>query len=1188
MIVRIAMRFVVACAFVLGLALVASAQSSITGTVTDATGAVVPDVKVVAQMADTNLERETQTTGTGFYSIPNLVPGVYNLTIRKTGFRSEQALNVTLTVGQTLTLDVTLAVSGVSTSITVQGNEVAPLDTTDAELSNVVDSTQMKALPLILRDPYQLVLVGPGTIQSNTRLGGFSVNGQREMNNNFMIDGIDNNDTDVPGAAGGMSALNPDSTQEFRIITNNFNAEYGRDNGAIIDVKSISGTNALHGDAIYFGRWNGFGGARDYFNPKGTPGNPDPQNPYERNLYGASLGGPIIPNRTFFYLNFEGHKWNTTLTNASLVPTDDFKTGVFDYFDSNNPTPVPINVATAESGNNALPYGLDPTIQNIFKLYPSPNAPGPDSMRGILFFPSPDTETDNQGTVRIDHQLSKNNLLFGRYLIDEGSASNPFHSDIVPGLLGAISNSYRTQNFGGGLTTTFSPVLVNELRLGGNRNTVPFSCIGASVFDSFGFQDIYGRGGDFDFTGPSGSGLTDFGCQGLGDTDSQARHTGTYQVTDNMSWSKGNHSLKWGGEFRDVYSNGFDNFESRTSFGFDPFFNGVPILQGALPGYITSNPTIVDTIGALLGVTTTESQSQFYDAAENRVPTDERGFRQKEVALFMQDSWKIKPNFTLSAGLRWEYYGVPYEASGNFSSLLGNQNPQGLAPDEGFEFSILKRGGAQIWPDNYLGFDPRIGIAWDPFKKGKTSVRAGYGIFRDRIYGNLFENTRANPPFLQSPQATLNDDFSLQGLTAIPTSGTSAFVPDFSFFGPTLFAPNFKLPYSQNWNVGIQQQIGNNLTVEVNYVGTHTIHLARSVDLNPPQPAMVQQLLGFCVAGNPDNNGFETSANTQFGTAAGQCSPADVTSSNLWVGDFFGTLPDLLGGNTGPAVLNRAFTDAANSYITGGVLYKSVAYAFYDGLQVNVTKRYANGIQIQGAYTWSHALDDASEPLNPGAGGLNRAFPRNSFDLRQEYGNSDYDVPQRFVMNFVYDPNIGRGKDHLNNGFVGRALEGWEIAGIYSVQSGLPYDVFGFVDTQHTGLSDRATLIDPSIVHQAPVNPSPGSQVFTGVNFAAFNPDDPDVMPVPYGVPSNVHRNHFFGPGDNNWDTVLTKTTAINERFKFQLRFEFYNLFNRPTFGQPDNAIGDGSLFGYSTSTVGRPDGTTGSRQIQIGAKLLF
>src|SRR5208282_2025764 len=199
----------------------------------------------------------------------------------------------------------------------------------------------------------------------------------------------------------------------------------------------------------------------------------------------------------------------------------------------------------------------------------------------------------------------------------------------------------------------------------------------------------------------------------------------------------------------------------------------------------------------------------------------------------------------------------------------------------------------------------------------------------------------------------------------------------------------------------------------------------RSTDLNPPQPAMVQQLLNFCVAGNPENHGFSASANAQFGTAAGQCSPADVTSESLWVGDLFfvPALPDLAGGNTGPAVLNRAFTDAANSYITGGTLYKSVAYAFYDGLQLNVTKRYANGIQIQGAYTWSHALDDASEPLNPGAGGLNRAFPRNTFDLRQEYGNSDYDVPQRFVMNFVYDPNIGRGKDHLNNGFVGRALE---------------------------------------------------------------------------------------------------------------------------------------------------------------------
>ena len=1169
--------------------IVGAQQSRLTGTVTDASGGVVPNATVTAIDVKTGISRSGETTDTGAYSIPALVPSAYDVTVSKTGFKSVKFSGIILTIDQILTLDAKLEISTVLQTIEVSGNQVAPIDTETAQISNVVDSTQMKALPLILRDPYQLVLLSPGTIESNTRFGGFSVNGQREMNNNFLIDGIDNNDTDVPGGPSGLQALNPDPTQEFRVITNNYNAEYGRDNGAIVDVKSLSGTNVYHGDALYFGRWNGFGGARHFFNPVGTP-----MNPYERNLYGRSVGGPIVHDKTFFYANYEGHKWSTTLTNDSLVPDPAFATGIFNYTDFTHPTPVPINVATAMSGNNALPYGLDPTIQKIFGLYQSTYskgilAPGPDGLRDQLFFPSPDRETDNQGTIRIDHQISKNNLIFGRYLIDEGSQSNPGHSDILPGLLGAVSDSYRTQNFGGGLTSTITPQLVNELRLGGNRNTVPFICEGTSTFDSFGFVDPYGRGADFTFVGPSGTGLTSFGCQGSFDSNGQTRHTGTYQAADNMSWSRGNHTWKWGGEFRDVYSNGFDNFSSRTAFGFDPFFNSVGgcnscILQGSLPAYITTNPTVIDTIGVLLGVTTSETQSQFFNAAENRVPSDERGFRQKEIGLFIQDSWKLRPNLTLSYGLRWEYFGVPYEASGNFSSLFG-QNPQGPAPTNGFEFTTLKQGGAQIWPDNYKGFDPRLGIAWDPFKKGKTSVRAGYGIFRDRIYGNLFENTRANPPFLQSAIGTLPADFSLQGAATIPTVSTSSFVPDQSFFGPTLFDPRFKLPYSQNWNLGIQQEIGS-LTVEVNYVGVHGLDLARDVDLNPPQPALIQQLLAFCVASNPANMGFNDSANAQFGTANGQCSPADVTSSNLWVGDFFGTLPDLGPANSGPAVYNRAFADAANNYVTGGVLIRSIAYSHYDGLQLNVTKRYSHGVQIQGAYTWSHALDDSSEPLNPASG--NRTFPRNSFNLRPEYGNSDYDVRQRFVMNFVYDPNVGRGKDHLNNGFVGRALQGWELAGIYTVQTGLPYDVFGFVDTQHTGLSDRATLVNPSVLHVAPTNPAPQTQVFTGLNLAAFNPDDPTVMPVPYGIVSNVHRNQFFGPGTNNWDAVLTKTTAITERFRFQLRFEFYNLFNHPAFTQPDNLIADTSTFGYSTSTVTRPDGTTSARQMQVGAKLLF
>jgi hypothetical protein len=1169
-------------------------QSTLSGSVTDSTGAAVPKATVTATGAATGIKRTTETTGTGTYTIPGLVPAVYDVTISKAGFKALRFQRVALTIDQTLTIDAKLEISTVQQTVEVSGEVVAPIDTEDAQISNVVNSTELKALPLILRDPYQLVLLAPGTIQSNTRLGGFSSNGQREQNNNFMIDGIDNNDTDVPGGASGLSALNPDSTQEFRVITNNFSAEFGRDNGAVIDVKSPSGTNVYHGGILWFGRYDALG-ARDFFNH--TPGTP--KDPYVRNLFGGSIGGPIIRNKTFFYGNFEGHRWVTARTLVSNVPTDAFKTGIFTYTYTDSGgvvhnVPLDVSQASAPGNNNALPYGPDPTIAQIFKNYPSPNAPGPTSYIGQLFFPSPDRNNDNNATIRVDHQLTKNNSLFVRYLFDQGSASGPFNDAILPGGIGATSVSNRTQNAAVGLTSVITPTMANDLRFGGNRTNLQFNCGGRSVFDNLGakFTDQFGRGSDFGFVDPAGGGFTSFGCVPLGSSNGQGRFTGTYQASDNLTWTRGNHTLKFGSEFRDAYSNGFANFSSRQAFSFDPFGNGIPVIQGVADqndqNQINGDRTLNDAVGALLGVVTTQSQNQFFNSAQTRVSSDERGFRQHETGLFAQDTWKVKPNLTVTLGLRWEYFGVPYEVNGNFSTLF-DDGSRAAPADDPFTFTTLARGKKQIFGDNYRGFDPRIGIAWDPFKKGRTSVRAGYGIFRDRVYGNLFENTNANPPFLQTALGTLPANSSLQGVLAPATVPTSAIVPDLSFFGPTLFDPKFQTPNSQNWNLGIQQQFGNNLTVEVNYVGVHGIHEFRNTDLNPPQLGLVSQLLQFCVPGNPANTGFFNPFNPNNDPAipaAGQCTQASLTSSNLWVGDFFGTLPDLGPAGSGPAVNNRAFT-APPAFATGGSLIKSIARSHYNGLQVNVTKRYAHGIQAQLAYTYSHSLDDGSDPISPAFG--NRGLPRNTFNLGPEYGNSDFDVRHRAVINFVYDPNIGRGKGYLHEGLVGHMFEGFEIAGIVQFQSGLPYDIFGVRDTQHTGLSDRATLDDPSMLH---VRPAGSDQSFTGVNIAAFNPDtitDGGLGgTTPFGVVSNVHRNQFFGRGINNWDAVVSKDTTITERLKFQLRFEVFNLFNRVQFGQPGNTLATPGLFGVSSSQVGRPDGTTGARQIQFGAKLLF
>jgi len=302
---------------------------TIQGTVTDKSGAVVQDADVVVTNLNTNQARDAKTGATGAFSVPSLTAGPYSITVTKGGFRAFKVDSVTLTVDQSLTVNASLEAGATSEEVQVRGDEIPPVDLQTAQISNIVESRQIQDLPLITRDPYSLVLLSPGTSQTNTSLGGFSVNGSRDRNNNFMLDGVDNNDTSVPGIPDGIISANPDSTQEFRVITNNFNAEYGRNTGAIIDVATKSGTNAFRGSVYEYGRWNSFGGARDWFNPRvDSSGTVQPMNPYTRNQFGFSIGGPIIKNKTFFFFNEEFQRFRTTLTNAVVAPTAAFRTGV--------------------------------------------------------------------------------------------------------------------------------------------------------------------------------------------------------------------------------------------------------------------------------------------------------------------------------------------------------------------------------------------------------------------------------------------------------------------------------------------------------------------------------------------------------------------------------------------------------------------------------------------------------------------------------------------------------------------------------------------------------------------------------------------------------------------------------------------------------------------------------------------
>ena len=1155
----------------LALSVLSFAQTgSIQGTVTDKTGAVVQGADVTITNLDTNQARSTKSGASGSYSVPSLPPGNYGIAITKEGFRAFKVEKANLTVDQVLTVNPQLEPGATSEEVQVQGNEIPPVDLETAQVSNVVESKQIQELPLITRDPYSLVLLSPGTSQSNTGLGGFTVNGARERNNNFMLDGVDNNDTSVPGIPDGLLTANPDSTEEFRVITNNFNAEYGRNTGAIIDVATKSGTNSLHGDVYEFGRWNSFGGARDWFNPRVSPDGTtiNPMNPYVRNQFGFSVGGPIIKNKTFFFVNDEFDRFRTTLTNSAVVPTAAFRTGVFTYKGVN--LDLTQQASCPQSNNNAFCLPLDPTVQKIFSFYPLP-ASSSDGLSGVAFFPSSSKTDAYNPVVKIDHQFTGTESLSMRYEYNHSFDPNPFHADTLPGGIGAISSKAIVQGAKANLTSTLKPTLVNNFVFGWNRLYDFFGCGGLSQINSVFPVDQFGNGTDFFFDAP----FTNFGCTGLV-ADDQWRKTGTTSFSDNLSWVRGNHVFKFGGDFRNVGEQGPNNFFSRRELTLSTFITqtGFGLLQNV--------PAAVDTLSlensaiALYGFVGNDFAGEFFNKAGTRQATDNKFFRQHEYDWFGQDTWKVRRNLTLTLGLRYQLDGVPYEENANFSNLLAN--PGSFQAGQTLTMSVVGPGtGNSLYKQDYSNIEPRLGFSWDPWGDGKTAVRGAFGIFHDRVFGNLFGNARGNPPFEQDYNNFVFDTFGgsfgpnafFPGSgflpAAVPTTSPSPDIPDGSHLAPILFDTHFKNTVSNNWNLGIQRELPGNNVVDLAYVASEAHHLPRQIDGNAPDPALVNSLVAYC--SNPSN---------AFG-----CVPDEVTGILLYEGaDVFGLLPQ---------------NAVANNALVQPFYQVSVGNSVYNSLQAKITHRTSHGLLLQGSYTWAHAIDDAPDPLAPAAG--NRTFPRNSRNLGEERGNSDYDVRHRFVANYIYELPFGKGKNALSHGFVGKVFEGWQLAGIATVQTGHPFDIFTTTDMERSGLSGRADRVpgqDPysktatGSINQGDV---PGEKIWFynagAFSDRCFNSAAGNQCPF-YTGPGSVGRNNFYGPHLVNFDAVWSKNTKIGERVNTELRVECYNLFNHPHFLNPANQWDNPATFGLITGTLTQPDGTTSARQIQVALKIAF
>ena len=1125
----------------------------ITGQVTDQSGAALPKAEVRAINDATLVERHTQTNDAGLYTFSFVSPGAYQVVVEAPGFSTVSSEKLSLTVGQALVFNVQLQVGHAEQKITVHAESQA-IDTVDAQVSNVVDQREIEALPSILRDPYQLVMLSSGVNATNNQDGGFSVNGGRETSSRFLLDGGENNDVEF--SINGVTSINPDSAQEFRVITNNFMPEYGRSDGAVINVITKGGTNQFHGEVHEFGRWDVLG-ARDYFNHNTDPltGNIEKKNPYIRNIFGGSLGGPIVKDKTFFFFDYEGNRFDTTRSEAFTVPTAQLLTGKFTYSGVDNngqAVSVPVDVSSQISADNAFGLPLDPLVQKIFSLYPAPNQIAPNGILGEAFVPQVQINNSDNYTVRLDHTLSGSENLSARYILNNALSTNDGLNEVVPGL-GGLSGPFRTQTLALSLLSAFNYRWQNYFVASGTRENSNSQCTGLKTLNAIGQPDSFGDTADMFFP----DSIANWGCALFGDGDGQGQSSGSYDFSDHVTYTAGRHTIKFGGQADALYSNNHFGFGTRSALEYGDFTNfqaSADQSPAASSLGFTDQQTLQEALWMLFGQSAFEFQSQFFNPAGVRLHTDAVSMRAHDFSFFGQDSFRLSPKWTLNYGLLWEFNGVPYEADHRLSTVPVAQL-SGPAP---ITFHNIGKDGAYLFHPDRLAPQPRFGFAWDPFGNGKTSIRGGVGIFRDRAFLFVADSLRGDPPFT-NPFFAQIPSLTLSGFA--PGTPASVLVPPMtltpspvilsgSLFEPSVVNQNLRLPYSENWNLGIQRQLPGNVMLEINYVGVMGRKILRDVDGNQPIPALVAQLRAICQ--NPNN---------QFGCVDSP-TQSTVQGFNLYLGAEEGILP---------------FDAVNNNALFHAIVIEDAASSSYNGLQATVTKKFTHGLYFQGAYTWSHVIDNASFPFNAIAG--QAELPSNSFNPGADRGNGSYDVRQVLVMNYIWELPFGRQKSLLNSGFLGKALEGWTISGITDFSGGFPFDVFSLLDTSGTGGDPVRADYNPNAPRVPVSNPrtqiSPNPGLFS-------NP--------PFGRNGNLGRDALRGPGINNWDMVLTKNTRLNDRFNLEFRAECYNVFNRVQFVPPPSFVDFvGTPFlGQSLSQQGRPDGTTGARQLQFALKLKF
>ena len=1176
---------------------------AIAGSVKDASGAVVAGAKVTLVEVDKGTSLVSATNAQGEYVFSPLAIGHYKVTVEKQGFKKAAAGPITVDVQERPEINVVLQVGSVTETLIVH-MQAPQLETETSELGDVVSSKTVETLPLNGRNYAQLALLGVGVspAEPGSRVSasfGFSSNGARSLQNNFLLDGVDNNANlgDVLNEAPYVIQPPVDGIAEFKVQTNSYSAEFGRGNGAIMNALIKSGTNALHGDLWEFLRNDKLDG-RNAFDTS--------RQPYKQNQFGFTLGGPIVKNKTFFFGDYEGLRIRQAVPFHVIVPTPaeisgDFSSGF--STDPNDPSRQVFAVDTSGNSTNqraldcngnftfqgelfntrltqqsainphglcGVPIGTDaagiPT--NIFSGNAGTNTPiDPLATRLAAFFPQPNTtiagnnfQTDpvtrknqNNFDIRVDHTISEKDASFGRFSYeDQPSFIPPPFNNVLDGggfFDGIQDFSYR--NVALSETHMFSPTLVNEFRFGYNR-------INAHRFQLNFNQDVSGQ---LQFPGvpfsPINGGLPNIGFSdgtvAIGSSGflPSVEKQNSFVFTDNLTWIHGRHSFKYGTELRFEQFTILQPASSRGDMGFGNDFTANPAAPATQSGIFTDGTFIGGAFATfLLGVPDFGDISSFHNI----------DYRRQIYSGYAEDDWKASNKLTLNWGLRYEFFSTikehnNQEATFNYACLClivpKGQNAA-LTPTLAASLPILRNGSRGLISPDLNNFAPRIGFAYQV--SSKLVTRAGYGIFYGGQENGPFSNPSPgfNPPFylqqvfqqtncFDSSANPAQEDCSIPNFNVLANGYPATSLSDPN--NPEFYSlsPKLRTPYTQQWHLGVQYQLPAETVLEVSYAGSHGLKLYGFYNGNQAVPT-------------PDTN-----------APSAPRRPAHAVA------------PNNPGG--GPCDL---VTDNCNPiYDVTIPTFRSDDFSNYNALQVSFKKRASHGLEFEASYTYSHALDDAS---SASLGSQNQGDFRLQNDPRLEYGNADFDVRHRFVLSYAYELPFGKDKPIAGN--AGRVLNGiiggWQVAGITSASTGnwfTPTDT-----TQDLSNSDGGGTVFNASRPDVVGNPNGQGCVAARLfNTCAF------VSNQIFGVYGNARRNIILGPGFQNWDFSLFKSFAVNERSRFEFRAEFFNAFNHtnPEFADP-NTTNENIATELGSTGFGQAQAARDPRFIQFALKFYF